>query len=139
MHVDGNRRVDYVRWGVAVEVILLRLAVLEGYRPFRHQLRYPDAHSSLELALDGQRIHGSAAVDRNIGVARGVCYISHRTASKPGVGAAAAFGSPLEREAVVTLARPTSRILAWPRVVTKMLAVAMDSRPRLPKPSDIGG
>jgi len=66
VNIDSNGRVDYVRWSVAVEVVLLHMAVVESYRPFRHQLRDPEADTRLELALDGQRIHGSAAVQPEV-------------------------------------------------------------------------
>ena len=65
VNVDSNRCVDHVRWSVAVEVVLLRMATPESYRPFRHQLRYAEAHPSLKLALDRQRIHGRTAVERD--------------------------------------------------------------------------
>ena len=65
MTIDGDRRISDVRRRVAVEVALLHVAIFQGDCPLGHQLCDAAGKTSLKLALDCQRVHRQAAMERD--------------------------------------------------------------------------
>src|ERR1041385_2259072 len=64
VNVDCHRRIHDIGRSVAVEVSLLNHSLLQCDGAFRHELRQTKAEARLKLALDGEWIHGEAAVNR---------------------------------------------------------------------------
>src|ERR1700758_3058145 len=57
MDVNRSRRVDHVRWSVAVEISLFHAAVFERDCSPGHELCQSKHYSRLKLTFDGERVH----------------------------------------------------------------------------------